>query len=54
MNESGIFNFFRPKPVKAMPFRILLVDDPAILLYVFKNLLERVEGIQVVGLAESG
>ena len=37
-----------------MPFRILLVDDHAILLDGVKNLLEREEGIQVVGLAESG
>jgi two-component system nitrate/nitrite response regulator NarL len=54
MNESGIFNFFRPKFIKNMPFRILLVDDHAILLDGVKNLLDKEEGIEVVGLAESG
>jgi DNA-binding NarL/FixJ family response regulator len=54
MNESGIFNFFKPKSVKAMSVRILLVDDHAILLDGIKNLLDKEDGIEVVGLAEDG
>jgi two-component system, NarL family, nitrate/nitrite response regulator NarL len=49
MNQSGIFNFFKPKPVKPMSLRIALVDDHAILLDGIKNLLEKEEGISVVG-----
>jgi two-component system, NarL family, nitrate/nitrite response regulator NarL len=54
MNESGIFNFLRPKIVKPMSVRILLVDDHAILLDGVKNLLEKEDWFQVVGIAESG
>jgi two-component system, NarL family, nitrate/nitrite response regulator NarL len=53
MNESGIFNFFKPKHGKPSPMRILLVDDHAILLDGIKNLLEKEEDIIVAGLAES-
>jgi two-component system, NarL family, nitrate/nitrite response regulator NarL len=54
MNESGIFNFFKPKSVKAMSVRILLVDDHAILLDGIRNLLDKEEGVEVVGVAEDG
>jgi two-component system, NarL family, nitrate/nitrite response regulator NarL len=53
MSESGIFNFFWPKPVKMKDMRILLVDDHAILLDGVRNLLEKEEGLQVMGTAES-
>jgi DNA-binding NarL/FixJ family response regulator len=53
MSESGIFNFFKPKLSKTMPMRILLVDDHAILLDGVKNLLDREEGLEVVGIADS-
>jgi two-component system, NarL family, nitrate/nitrite response regulator NarL len=53
MSESGIFNFFWPKPVKMKDMRILLVDDHAILLDGVRNLLEKEEGLRVTGTAES-
>jgi two-component system, NarL family, nitrate/nitrite response regulator NarL len=53
MNDSGIFNFFKPKFSKSAPMRILLVDDHAILLDGIKNLLEREEGLIVSGTADS-
>jgi DNA-binding NarL/FixJ family response regulator len=52
MNESGIFSFLKPK-FKVMSTRILLVDDHAILLDGIKNLLDKEEGFNVVGLAEN-
>jgi two-component system, NarL family, nitrate/nitrite response regulator NarL len=53
MSESGIFNFIWHKPVKMKDMRILLVDDHAILLDGIRNLLEKEEGLQVTGTAES-
>ena len=53
MNDSGIFNFFKPKFSKSMAMRILLVDDHAILLDGVKNLLDKEEGLHVVGTADS-
>jgi two-component system nitrate/nitrite response regulator NarL len=52
MNESGIFSFLKPK-FKVMSTRILLVDDHAILLDGIKNLLDKEDGFNVVGLAEN-
>jgi len=51
MNDSGIFNFFKPKFLTIM--RILLVDDHAILLDGIKNLLEKEAGLVVAGTADS-
>jgi DNA-binding NarL/FixJ family response regulator len=53
MNESGIFSFLKPKFIKVMATRILLVDDHAILLDGVKNLLDKEEGLVVAGLAEN-
>jgi two-component system, NarL family, nitrate/nitrite response regulator NarL len=53
MSDSGIFNFFLPKPVRMKALRILLVDDHAILLDGIRNLLEKEEGITVAGTASS-
>jgi two-component system, NarL family, nitrate/nitrite response regulator NarL len=53
MGESGIFNFFKPKFNKLGGMRILLVDDHAILLDGVKNLLEKEEGLTVVGTVAS-
>lgn len=52
MNDSGIFNFFRPKFGRVAEMKILLVDDHAILLDGIRNLLEK-EGLVVAGVAES-
>jgi two-component system, NarL family, nitrate/nitrite response regulator NarL len=51
MSESGIFSFLKPKLKKAMSVKILLVDDHAILLDGVKNLLDKEEGLSVIGLA---
>src|SRR4051812_19241010 len=53
MNESGIFSFLKPKFNKIMSTRILLVDDHAILLDGVKNLLDKEDGLKVIGLAEN-
>jgi two-component system, NarL family, nitrate/nitrite response regulator NarL len=52
MSDSGIFNFIRTRFGKTMPVRILLVDDHAILLDGVKNLLDKEEGLTVVGVAD--
>jgi two-component system, NarL family, nitrate/nitrite response regulator NarL len=54
MNESGIFSFFKPAFSKVMSVRVLLVDDHAILLDGVRNLLDREEGITVVGTSSDG
>jgi DNA-binding NarL/FixJ family response regulator len=54
MNDSGIFNFLKPRGrSKLSMMRILLVDDHAILLDGIKNLLEKEDGLIVAGLADS-
>jgi DNA-binding NarL/FixJ family response regulator len=53
MSDSGIFNFLRPKTIKNMPTRILLVDDHAILMDGVKSLLQQEEGLEISGQAES-
>jgi two-component system, NarL family, nitrate/nitrite response regulator NarL len=54
MQDSGLLRFFKPKNIKLEAMRILLVDDHAILLDGVRNLLEREEGLTVVGTTESG
>lgn len=53
MNDSGIFKFFKPKPTKAVPVRILLVDDHAMLLDGIKNVLDKEHDYVVAGMAGS-
>jgi DNA-binding NarL/FixJ family response regulator len=52
MSESGNFTFSKPTPNG--PLRILLVDDHTMLLEGINNLLEKEEGVKVVGKASGG